>query len=388
MLKKSFGFSGIIFAFAMFVIFISGCGALDTMDDMKSTTAHMDKTTDDMSKNTQDLNKKTDELDKKTGEVDENVKHTSNTTDDLKQISQNMFDDFLNVHIQGRKGNSWTIRADAWRYMNAEPQVVGKISWAAGFFEAMENQLWIDHFFDDKQRLEKLNKDAVDQFLRLSFAEIDKLHSRWFHDRFETNPFDHDNQAKNLFAAAVTMHLINPDEERLYAEHKLQKISMMDLLKTALASEKEYNQKGPAAFPEYVKEVLQLKPAAIYLLRLRANFLAGMAFGKMAKLDDRNNIVQDVNGLKDMLLGWTATLSHRNLAEIGMYLDWMKEANKTCSWIHQHLGSCDIDAKLQTLYRKMWIRSGKNGGEWTPLMEKAVADLKTEMKTFLAAAKN
>ncbi len=335
------------------------CSAFDDMEHMKNTTNGMASTTDKMASTTDKMASTTDQLNEKTGSV---------------------LDATLNMYIDMRQGNSWMIRDQAWHNLLAFKEIPAKLAEAGAFFQAMEAQLWKNEFFDDIENLEVLHVAAIDQFFRKAQDLIIQIHKEPFAKKFSTNPFSQDNRMKSLYALAATSHMVNPNEEAILKQRGIEKHSMLKLIQDSLEVRDEFNELGKDAFPPHVAEVLLFEDAAVYMLRLRSNFLAAMAFGKISGLDDENNIVRSMDAFGKMLFGWTADMKKHNLAEVLTYTRWIDEATRACDWVREFYESCKLNDDLYKLLKKMSVKVPEDSSD---LFKAAVDALQISVSHYL-----
>lgn len=291
---------------------LAACGPIKNMDEMHDATNSMATTTDHMSKTTEEMKGKTEDL-----------YHTT-----------------LSTYTDLRQGNSLIIRADALNDMEKYASIESKIDEAGMYYMAFEFQLWKNYGPDTEKAREALYLEAAQQFFRDIHRYMDADRST---DPASTNP-----AMQNLFALAVALHQLNPNQEAMAEKSGIANVSMLSLIKGTLAKQADV-ESGKIAWDsvkEYEREILTNAKDAIYMLQLRANFLPMMVLAKLTPIETMNFFEK----VKLLLFDYDANWQQLNLAQVKEYTRWINEASATVTYLSKLGESAQIDSKVTKLY--------------------------------------
>ncbi len=209
--------------------------------------------------------------------------HVSDTSDQVVKLTGTLLD-------VSKHGASLDIRQKIWREI-LDPQlsrnaqdIIPRLSRAGKYHMAFEYQLWSGLSLDSTAHRDRLGALAIEEFLR-------DIQGLYISDRILPNPMSDDPKeaALNVLATAmsavdnVQQEIINADQSS--GNPQLKPMTMLTLIKDSLSHAKEIQlgQKKLEEFPPFVKEVLNQENVALYLLKLRVNYLSYMGLGALIK---------------------------------------------------------------------------------------------------------
>ncbi|MCC7442378.1 MAG: hypothetical protein IT285_12145 [Bdellovibrionales bacterium] len=309
----------------------TGCGMIKNLEEMHDATVSMSGTTTGMAETTD---------------------HMADTTDNLNATAGSTYADL-------RQGNSLTIRTERLRAMEHAQAMAAKISEAAKFEMAFEFQLWKAFDADTEAKRQMLYEDAIPEFFR-SIADY-VPHNR------PTDPTSNDDDMKNLYALAVTMHRVNPNQIAMAAEQGIDEVCILGLVKDGLRAKAaiESGEVGEEELPAYQVEVLKEEQNAVYMLKLRHQFLAAMAMSKVSDTESRGNISAFFRKLRILLFKWDADFSGLNEVQIREYAKWLRESDDTRDFLAEIGVESKLNKKLRKILGKMRIRLSEDASTWT-----------------------
>ena len=333
------------------IIAASSCGKLD---DMHDATMALKTKTDEVGATSQDLKTLTTDVDKKSADLDQKTTQVLQTSQDLKTLTTDLLD-------ENRQGNAVTIRGQRLDAMDKTKDQQAKIGEAGLYYSAFEFQLWTDFANDDEAKLQQLYVDSVTEYFRVI--------SQYIHPDYNPSPTSNDNRMKNLYALAVTMHQVNPNETWIVPNQTA--LNMLDLVKNSLAA-KELGESGKT-LPAYQVEVLNHphEEEAVYMLQLRANFLPAMTLANISKLQ-KGGLTAKWAEAKMYLKAWDADISNANLESLEEFRAWMAEANATATFLKGIGQSAKLDTTVQKIFRNMRpLNPNSNDKQANPNLRKA-----------------
>jgi hypothetical protein len=247
---------------------LTACGPLDDMKDMKNQT-------------------------KELGDIS---KAMSQSTKRIEDYSSSTYRDM-------RLDTSVSNGFKALREMENANSLEQKAIAAAYYMASFEFQLWKNKDLDNDELREHMAALSVKRL----FADIKEYNPR-LDDSKKLPPetkdvTPDDDNLKNLYALAATLHEINPNQEAMAKVNKIQLISMLDLITDGLVA--TASGKLENALP-HQKIVAQNVEYAVLLLQLRFNVMAGKSLTAIA--DTESEVA-----LGKMAIGhWQPDLSRLN----------------------------------------------------------------------------
>jgi hypothetical protein len=243
-------------ALCSLIYLTSGCGALKNMDQMNATTSKMNTTMEGMDKTMAGLNTETKTL--------------SGTTDGMAHTTEKMSDGVSFTYSDMRIANTRDARQNALEAIEKTDDQAAKLGYASEYFASMEYQFWKPQTETPQDREDMKNVAVKDFFRKVK---------EYIGDRNAFNPQAADAKSKNLFALAGTLHYVNLSQVNALKGSSLDNVTMLSMIEDGLKAKAKV-QDGTVIetdLPEYQAEVLRNEQDAIYLLRVRQNFLKAMA---------------------------------------------------------------------------------------------------------------
>lgn len=348
----------------------SSCSMTKDMDEMHDATNHLDSLTQDVDKHSQSLDAGSQDIKKasETAAAASTVAADNSTV--LKQHTANLFD-------EDRQGQAVTIRGERINEMKTTADQTAKIGLGGLYFSAFEFQLWTDFQNDDEAKLQQLYLDAVQEFFRISHQFVPAS--------MDPSPKSNSDGMKDIYALAVTMHQINPNEPWIVQHGNA--LCMLDLIKNSLSA-KEAGEAGQT-LPAYQVEVLKHPEWAVYMLQVRANFLPVMTLGNISSSLEKGGLSAFFGKIKMLLKSWTSDITTKDVEELDDYHVWMKEANDTGDFLKK-LG---YDPKFDKTVLKIFdhlrpLSSDTNDKKADLTVRKGlVTQIQSEIERYKAGAK-
>jgi hypothetical protein len=251
----------------------------------------------------------------------------------MKALTGSMYQDL-------RQGNSLELRTRRLQAMREAPVIEGKISEAGKYFMGFEFQLYKAFATDDESKMDDLKLDSINEF----FRDL----PTFSYGGFGINPQATTGDMGNLFALAVAIHRVNPNEERLIREKNLPKVTMLNMIEDTLAKKAQI-ESGEIQAKEWEHQILVHEEECHYLLQLRANFLGVMALDGLTNVGDAGLIAK----AKMLYFRYTVNLSQHTMARLEEYAKWLNEANRVRRFMSGLNIDHRIDDKVMKLYRNM-----------------------------------
>lgn len=355
-----------------FVAGLCACDVKYKLDDMQSSTNHMDKTTTEMNDNTKDMGKDikgmgsdmkdmgkdikgmkstTENMDSGLGKVANNteklVDKTGNLGSDIKDMKKTT-EELYDSLRQGDAANARNTFLDA---MNAAVEMPKKLSMATEYFWAFEFQLWSNQGLDDATRREELAASASREFLR----EVQEYSPEV---KF-ISPTTEDNNEKNFLALATTMHMVNDKQVTRAANAKVEEYSIYHFFEVAL-KEKSMLDKNQITYSQLSRattEILFFPERVIQILQARANFIMAMYIDKGLGISTMGFIKKIAYAMgKD----WTLDLKSLNEVEVEKMREYLEGIAKTMRVLNASNIQIQLDKKVYTIFSNCKISSSKS----------------------------
>ena len=337
----------------------------DNTKSMSATTAEMSKTTSGMSATTNDMSKTTSGMAK--------------TTSDMAVTTNGMAKTVGFTYTDLRIGNTRQARADALDSMNRSHEQATKLGYASEYFAAQEYQFWKPSAESKEARLE-LMAVSVKDFFR-------KVHE-YISDRDQVDPTKTDNDSKNLFAIVGALHYVNFAQSDALAGTHESIVTMLSMIEDGLRAKADVDSGKIKTenLPAYQLEVLREEQDAIYLLRVRQNFLKGFGFvlaSAQPNGDDpaKSKEIWDAFKAKVFKGKWDPNFEFRNATQVEYNAIVFEYALET----EQFLTDIKVDPKankLLTVFLKSMNLDSMSAADQSP-KAKSVNRLKTAMTQIL-----
>lgn len=338
--------------FAWLALVLAGCGQvakpIHTMDEMNNTTKDMNGTTSEMNEKMADMNKKTASMDDRMVETNQNMQ-------DMKQQMGQMGEDMTHLNADARQAIALLTRLTALSAMNKATEIEGKYAAMGQFMSAFEFQVWKGVDLDTEERREELFKSAISEFFR-TFAGDIATHKQ------NLSISSNDAGMKNLYAAAALLHYENPNQEFFLRDTPYEVVTFYSLFKDIIMLQKEVKTgaKKIDQLKNWEKEGLVWYDQVIYLMRMRANILTGMAVNRLADLDAQRggSSLDDLwVKAKMMLKNWQPKFDKFAdnpvaLDEVRRYID---AANKTRMFLQSQGIAYDMGGSLSKVVQHLTL---------------------------------
>lgn len=286
--------------------------------------------------------KKVDEMHKATMDMSETTKSLAKTSDGMKANTEELYD-------ASRQGTALQLRREAMRQLPLASSSGSKVAEAGKYMMSFEYQLWNGAGQDALPgKRDELMKDAVTELFRdlMEFDSGTELSDPTA--QFDGEPHSHNNKDAVFNALAVALQQVNRKQEEMHrARPDVPLVSMLTLIQTALAEEKDINEGRIAAdkISPVSSVVLANKALAVRLLQARQQFipfvflaetspLGKVKFAKNAGLFSKAKgawaLASVTGGLaKALVTGWTLDLDRLNLPQTLEFLHYFKAADAT-----------------------------------------------------------
>jgi hypothetical protein len=324
---------------------LSGCSIKKNLDEMHAATVEVSHTSGEMNKKMDTTNQQM--ADTKTQIIEQvaisrrletQTQGLDEKTRQLKLTSEALYRDL-------RQGNSLTIRGQRLEAMERTPEIDAKVSEAGKYFMAFEFQLYKYFGFDNDANMEKLQLDAIDEFVR----DV----RRYSFGGYAIDLTSNNDNMKNLFAMSVALHRINPNEEELVRYKNLKELTLLSMILDTLAKKKDIDA-GVVQAKEFEHQILVNEDDMVYMLQLRSNFLAGMVLEKLSGVQEAGFLRK----AKMALFHWAADFSelNHNQDQLKEYAKWMSECLRIRDLLSKMGYDTRIDGMLVKLYRHMNVQ--------------------------------
>ncbi len=325
------------------------CSAVRSVDDMKQNTDNMGRDTNKMSQQMTLTQQQMTDMNGSIGGMSDKIDGMANRIDGLGGKIDSMGGkidglggkiDAMGSKIDGlgdkmdamstalnkmygdlRMGDSLQARLKSLDEMKSTKLLAPKTAHASHFFISYEFQLWKGEGNDtDKSRL-GLMDDAVREFATLAQKFMND-------DARSVSVATEDNDMLNLYALALSLHMVNPGTQRILAEKKIPVVSMFDLIRDGLkaGADLKDGKRDVSDLKAYEASVLEYEEVFTYLLELRANMYPGMLVGGLSEANATNGAQKWWARANMFTMPWKAQTESKNLVQLRMYSSWVSEA--------------------------------------------------------------
>lgn len=324
---------------------LSACSMKRNLDEMHSATMQMNGNTSQLTQTSDQMNQTTQQLAQLTREMYE-------MTENLKRVA-------TATYLQLRQGDSLSIRREQIHAMETSKTLSKKIAEAGSYFMAFEFQLKTAS--DDKNAPKGDTPESRAVLYQKAAGEFFRTAKEYLRPDSATAPGSDDPDQMNLYALALAMHQINPNQEALAGEQNFKPVSMLSLVTHAL-SLRQPLQQGKAKLsdlPAYVTEVLNNDEEAIYLLQLRYNVFSSLVLPEIAPIEQGSG---PVNSMKELILKlkmasqqWKPDFSRLNHVEIYSLSQFLKASLAMRGFMKSIGVKPMLDAKLEAIIKNAQI---------------------------------
>jgi hypothetical protein len=317
----------------------------DNTDSMNGQMETMVKNTDEMKQSTEAMKEDTSTL---KDNMEKMAVAVEQVTTDMKKIDESVTAVENKVEELGgdaRQAVGAGIRDSAWKAMKESEFIERKFSQAGIYFSAFEFQIWKNSGLDTPARRDSLRFDAVSEFLRsVAGTCLDKQYSL---DVLSKNQVMND-----LFAISALLHFSNPNQELYAKKSGFEPDTMLAIIQNGIRKKKLLAE-NKISFADLTKadnEVQVWWDAAVYLMRLRGNFLAAITTFKLARLEEaRGPLDEKARQARLMLGAWQPSLDYYSslpgaVQEVTTYL---RESTQVRKFLREMSIDPKTDAKLK-----------------------------------------
>lgn len=281
---------------------------------------------------------------------DATLKAGENTTD-LAALTKRMDKTTCTMYRSMRQGSTKVSRDTDFETITKAKGQTEKLTAAAAYLQGFEYQVWAAVCVDELPR-EIVMEQAVAELLSKSHSLI-KDHS----SVSATSLSSQTDKAESINAIAASLHRVNALQAGLLVGTNEKVMRPVDLLIEGLKYDQVRNR-GEAGekTPSWAEVVGNYKSEAVYLLRLRANFLMAYAYAiadsdSMGDAPDMAKKIKRIYGADWFSMGWTPNLNPRTATEIrGRMTSALKLALET----RKALVDLGIDPMVDKKILKVW----------------------------------
>jgi hypothetical protein len=296
---------------------VSACSMKEQLDEMHDATVAVPKKLDGMKK----------------------------TTDDMETTTCTMYRSL-------RQGNSKLSRDQDFEDIVRAEDISGKLAEAAEYMQGFEFQVWAANCDSELSR-----DEVIEQFAKELLAKMQGFTS----DRETVGATKTSDKMQMLYALAATLHYENALQKNLLKGTEYAALRPLDVLVKGLEFDRARTRGEQEAtqIPAYAAVVGKYQKDAVYLLRLRQNFLMAYAYA-LADSDSFGNSPNLMNKIVRIVKtdvmnrAWTPKLKNRTSTEIDeritMALDYAMEA-------HVALAKLGFEPMVDARVAELWERA-------------------------------
>lgn len=279
-------------AFFSFMVF-GGCGPIDKLDEMKTTTGEMNQTTKDLRDKTAEMKDGLDKMSKSTDEMNKQTKELGALTEEVKNGTETLFQAM-------RQGDTSGLRRIGIREILTEKTLQGRVAEAGLFLQGFEFQVLGTVGKDKDQTFrESLYHQALLEFF-LRIDELAPADGEIWPDANPSTTDDDENRASAFNAIAFALHQVN--RQQLPDNSYGHPMSIYDLIIVALEMRPDIDS-GRIVLPpgpHYIKEILGHEARVRQLLQTRYNMFAYAMLGSTTNLSEFSKVRQALKLLSRM----------------------------------------------------------------------------------------
>jgi hypothetical protein len=368
-------FSSLPLAVLVLMSLTSACGMIKNMSEMHDSTQKMADTTSKMSNTTDGMAATTKEMAGTTDGMATTTNGMAKTTNRVADIAGNTYADL-------RIGNSRDGRQNAMAAMIATDDQAAKLGYSSEYFAGMEYQFWKPGQEDAAGRLDLQNVAVMEFFRKIK---------QFINSRENFDPTVNDGTSKSLFAMAATLHYVNLAQTNALknAPAGTKVVTMLSMIEDGLKAKADVNagRKTEEDLPQYQAEVLRNEQDAIYILRIRQNFLKAMTFDLAAGTemgDDPTHNRAMGDYFRDMLhLTWKPDFDSRNALQINFMAGALQFAAESAAFLKSIGEDPETNGKVIVLLRGLNITNLTDVSRTEPAKAKAIANFSQALTAAL-----
>ena len=282
-------------------LFSSGCGMIKNLDDMHDSTVHMDQTTTEMNNGTKDMGK--------------DVRTTKDVSIDMKKTVEQTYAATKDVLGGSTRVMTSDRRAGNLKELRDSNDIQDRISIAGTYVDAMEYQHWAPSSQPYSIRDTRMAESM--QQLFLDFGKYMKDHSK-------VSPTKTKDKFEILYAISFTIDHLSPDQTEKLEGTGIQPLSPLNIIESALSKQAliDAGKMRASELTPGEESVVARKEDAIYLLRVRHNFLMALAYANLTS-DKDGDLKSQLSNLWSLVRSklssgykWTPNFADRNQQQI------------------------------------------------------------------------
>ena len=308
-------------------------------------------------------------------DMPEQMDSMTDTTEEMNEVTQSMY-------FQMRSKESRDTRMNEIEKVDTHQSFANKVASAAIYYKSFEYNLW--NPLQSKKFKKELMYEATKEFFR-NITEF----TNGLRNLSDVSPDSDDNDIMVLNALAVTMHEIHSYQSELVKEKKVKKSSMYSMIKEALKIRDEYNNfEIKLDKNDYRRVILNYHDEALALLNYRADMLAAMTLSKISNINKQYSkvylgIPSLFNKLSKVLIKWENDYNRLERAEKAEVLKWMKESNRTISYIESLGEEFKPNKRLKKVLKKMRFKESSSEESMTNSQSQAAQNNKKKFKDHI-----
>lgn len=202
---------------------------------------------------------------KKLNQMQDAANDAGKNTDTLKKLTCTMYTSM-------RQDSAMKARAAQFEALKTDDNIEARLSDAAIYMQGFEYQVWTPDCVE-------VNVSRDGAFAQAAQEILTKMQA-FVKDRGNASPTKSDDAHEILYSLAATLHRVNENQENLLGASGYSVIRPVDILYSGLDLDNKKNRGElvRADMPEYATVVGKYQKDALYLLRLRHNFLLAYAY--------------------------------------------------------------------------------------------------------------
>jgi hypothetical protein len=331
-----------------------GCSVKDDMDSMHDSTVEMNETTQEMRDVTARMERKTGEMQQTTAAMAKTTDHMAEdmqmmlkTTKGMAATTEALNTTSTNTYQDLRHGNSADMRLTALEKMKGAGSQAEKITYAAQFVRAFDFQLWKAQGRDNEAKLQEQRLDAVNEFMRIVKGICMELGGK-----LTTSPLSNDLRMQDLYALATVLHMVDTSDPKVlnYVGDGVQQLLLAGLRNKRAVDAGTIRIED---LPAYQQSVLGFEKYAIFMLKLRQNFIAAMAVSEISEREIGEP--STLSRLKMLVLPWNSHTEAHNLVRLKFFVDFFDEVLETQSMLRELGHDGRLDGKLLRVLKNLRI---------------------------------
>ena len=306
------------------------------------------------------LKQQLDQMHDATVAVPEKLNGMKNTTDQMKATTCTMYRSM-------RQGSSKISRDQDFEDIVRAKDVAGRLAEAAEYMQGFEYQVWAQVCADELPR-----EIVLEQAMKELLAKIQTFSGR----RNDVSATQSSNEMQVMYALSATLHYVNALQESMLGASDEKVLRPFDILVEGLKIDmaRTDGSYSEATVPAWAEVVGKYQKDAVYLLRLRQNFLLAYAYS-LADSDAFGTAPGTLAKLKRLIFSdylnrkWTPGLASRSPTEIN---DRITAALIYSAETTEALQALGVDPLFDSTVFEFWERADFSSFQAERLSQSAV----------------